>query len=222
MLSGVNNNQPSFQGMYILKGKAKTVDRVSQLISERCFDEIRVIHNRIRNQLTGEQIPEYVREFTDYNTLNLVPIYSENQPMVHKLIATNEHVPNICNWYEIMNPYEKDQLLVKIEEVRVIQTPNGTRVEGDIGGIIKGLQAKIQKIQQKMAPYLEAERAAQNGNMDKLSDFLIDSMQQIKQRLQEVRDLATVPYDEPKVLKAKEVINAIKENRFDFVTGEIH
>lgn len=222
MLSGVNNNQPSFQGMYILKGKAKTVDRASQLISERCFDEIRVIHNRIRNQLTGEGIPEYVREFTDYNTLNLVPIYSENQPMVHKLIATNEHVPNICNWYEIMNPYEKDQLLVKMEEVRVIQTPNGTRVEGDIGGIIKGLQAKIQKIQQKMAPYLEAERAAQNGNMDKLSDFLIDCMQQIKQRLQEVRDLATVPYDEPKVLKAKEVINAIKENRFNFVTGEIH
>ena len=42
--------------------------------------------------------------------------------------------------------------------------------------------------------YMEAEREALNGNMDKMSDFLINAMKTVKQRLQEVRDLSTVPY----------------------------
>ena len=220
MLSSVNNNQPSFQGMYIIKGNAKNVEAAHRMIIDRCggkFAELREATAKI----LGKPVQKSYSGFKDVETLNLVPIYSENQPHVHQLISTNEHVPNIENWNLTMNPPQRDPLDEMMKQVSVFQTPYGPRVEGNIRGIINGLQAKIKMIEEKMAPYKEAERTAQKGNMDKMSDFLIDCMQQIKQRLQEIRDLATVPYDEPKILNAKDVINAIKENRFNFITGEI-
>ena len=220
MISNVNNNQPSFQGMYVLKGKAKTVRIAKEMIIDRCGGCFQIGRENMA-KILGKEVQKPYVGFNDIETLNLVPIYSDSQSLVHQLVATNEHVPNVVNWYKTMLSGEKDPLVKKIEQVKVFKTPNGTIVEGDIGGIIKGLQAKMKMVSEKIAPYQEAERAAQNGNMDKMSDFLIDAMQQVKQRLQEVRDLATVPYSEPKVLKAKEVIDAIKNGRFDFITGEI-
>lgn len=221
MLSSVNNNQPSFQGMYVIKGSAKGVDKASEMIYERCGSESKKLLDRIDAQFFGKKQPDYVEGFENINTLYLAPVYGKNQPQVHKLFATNEHVPNICNWYMTMLPHEKDPVAEKMKAVKIHKTPYGTFVEGDIRGIINGLKGKIQKIVEEIAPYREAEDAAKRGDMDKMSDFLIEYMKKIKQRMQEVRELATVPYEEPKVLNAKEVIAAIRDGRFDFVTGEI-
>ena len=221
MLSGVNNNQPSFQGMYILKGKAKTVNKAHRMIIDNCGGKYAELREFVANYCgkTVEEKP-YVG-FNNIESLNLVNIYSDNQPMVHKLIATNEHVPNIVNWNLTMLPPQEDIMVELMEEPKAFMSPCGTNVDEKGRGLLNHLYSQIKMLHEEMAPYIEAERAAQRGNMDKISDFLIDSMQQLKQRLQEVRDLATVPYSEPKVLIAKDVINAIKENRFNFITGEI-
>ena len=190
------------------------------MITDRCGGKFAEL-SEFSAEILGKAKQKPYLGFNDVATLNLIPIYSEHQPQVHQLVSTNEHVQNIVNWYSTMNPPQRDPLDEMMRQVKVFKTPNGTIVEGDIVGIIKCLQAKIKTIEYKMAPYKEAERAAQNGNMDKMSNFLIDAMQQVKQRLQEVCDLATVPYSEPKVLEAKEVIDAIKNGRFNFITGEI-
>ena len=54
-----------------------------------------------------------------------------------------------------------------------------------------------------------------------MSDFLIDSYLQAKERLQRFKETATVAMGEIKELNVSEVLKAIKENKFNFITGEI-
>ena len=46
-------------------------------------------------------------------------------------------------------------------------------------------------------------------------------MRKIKQKLSDVRNLAVVPYGKLNVLNVEDVLKAIKEHKFNFITGEI-
>lgn len=216
MLSRINNNQPAFKGMYIIKGKAKNVKNAAELIYNKCGSELNRTYDRMKHNNVS-----YFPILDEVRVLNLTDMYDENQPMAHVLIATNEHTPNIDNWRKTMTPPMRDKLKEKLEELTIERTPFGVIISGDIYGIAQEIQTRIRQFQEKAALYIEAKEAAKRGNDDLMCDFLIDSMMKMKQRLQEIRNLATVPYDNPEIIKATEVLKAIKEEKFNFITGEI-
>ena len=216
MLSSINNNQTTFQGMYIIKGKAKNVQKAAESIYNHCGSEI----NRAYNQMKNINV-SYFPHLEEVKVLNLTDIYDENQPMVHTLIATNEHSKNIDNWRRTMIPPMRDKLKEKLEEMTVEKTPFGLIISGDIRCIAEEIQKRIQQFNEKMGPYHKAQEASKRGNNDLMYDFIIDRMMEVKQKLQEIRDLATVPYDDPKTIKAKDILKAIEEQKFNFITGEI-
>ena len=216
MLSRVNSTQPSFNGMYIIKGKANRVEAAKDLIIETCDTAV----NTMISNLEGRN-SRFYKNFDRVAVLDLNEIFTKNQPEVHTLIATNEHVSNIVNYRLTMELPEPDDLEEKIQNLKIQRTPFGVIVQGDIFGIQQGIREKIQELQAKIAPYLEAEKEAKRGNMDLMADFLIDNMRKIKQKLSDVRNLAVVPYGKLNVLNVEDVLKAIKEHKFNFITGEI-
>ena len=64
MSSNVNNNQPSFHGMYILKGSAKSVRAASEMIKDRCGGEYAKIREHTTKFL-GETKSEKQRLLLD-------------------------------------------------------------------------------------------------------------------------------------------------------------
>ena len=127
------------------------------------------------------------------------------------LIATNEHYTNVINWNKKYLPSQQTTLM---KSPYVGQPVNWREM-------IRITEEKIAEIQQKMAPYKHAKECEKNGNNDPMSDFLIDSYLQAKERLQQFKETATVAMDEIKELDVCEVLQAIKEKRFNFITGEM-
>ena len=116
----------------------------------------------------------------------------KNAPETRLLIATNEHCENVCNWHNTMHGWGS-----------VPQQVTDRLVDADL------------------KEYVEAREKLKQGDVDPMIDIAAKNIESAKRRLQEVRDLATVPCGEIKELNANDVINAIKEKRFDFITGEI-
>lgn len=116
----------------------------------------------------------------------------KNAPETRLLIATNEHCENICNWHNTMHGW--------------IPTPQPV--------IDRLVNADLKE-------YADAREKLKRGDVDPMIDITAKNIESAKRRLQEVKDLATVPCGDIKELEAKEVIKAIKGKKFDFITGEI-
>ena len=201
----MSQNQPNFKGVYIIKGVCKDVEKAEEIIRRKCGDEFNRMFNKGRN---------FFPNFNKYTTLNLTDIFDSNQKNVKCLIATNEHYPNVINYNKKYISPNKPPM----PEAPYAHQPLSRDV---IIENINFLQKRMAEIQQKMAPFKHAEECEKYGNNDPMSNFLIDSYLQAKERLQRFKETATVPMDEIKELNAKEVLTAIKEKKFNFINGEI-
>ena len=206
MFLSINNNQPSFQGAYIIKGVAQDVKKAKELIYKRCGDDVNKLFHPERHYANG---------FEECNYTFLTPIFDDAQPNVKAFIGTNEHSVNATNWYQKHLKPKKSLF------ARPMGVPRRNMSRMELMAMIEETTKIINELQEKIAPFKRAQEALEHNDRDPMNDFLIDSYLQAKQRLAEIKEAATVAMDEIKELDALEVIKAIKERRFNFITGEI-
>jgi hypothetical protein len=201
----ISQNQPNFKGVYILKGISKDVAKAEEIIDRKCGDEFNRMFHKGRKFFPG---------FNKCTTINLTDRFDSNQKNVKCLFATNEHYPNVIN-------YNKKYISPNIHLMPAAPYAHEPLSRDVIIENINFLQNRISEIQQKRAPFKHAYECEKYGNNDPMSDFLIDSYMQAKERLLRFKETATVAMGEIKELNVSEVLKAIKENRFNFITGEI-
>ncbi len=150
---------------------------------------------RKAESLIMEKCGHYIN-FHDYDYVNLQPIFSKNQQNVKYLITTNKHCKNAESWRKI---YESDKS--KRTELSVLE--------------------RVVTCVKKMNPYFYAQEEMDRNNNAPMEKMLNNLAKKAERTLKQVKKCAVEPMGDVKVLDAKEVIKAIRNKRFNFITGVI-
>lgn len=202
--------QPNFQGMYVLRGVAKDVESATFLINEKCGEKF--------NRLFFPNRP-YFPGFYEMNHLNLQTFYSDNQQNFKRLIATNEHVPNIANWYQNYRPIKK--ITHTERELSNLTQTEEIMDQYRLNQMLRLIQRVREEQSEKKAIYRQAKKQKKLNNPEPMADLLIDLHLQAKKTLQQVKKCVVVPIEEIAELDVKTVLEAITKRRFNFITGVI-
>lgn len=211
-ITAYQNPRQNFKGAYVLNGFDGDIVIAVGLIADKCDDE----YNRTEH-------PDWhlYPGFNDFYTRYLHETYNDDtQPNVYKIIFTNEHIKNVKIWREKYGYQPRPPVIINATGPKgcVMDPIAGPRPETFVDvvhGIMKEIHEKI------YAPYIRAKEAFERGIKEPWYNLLIDLDQDAKRTLQQYIDCAVVPMEDVKVLDAKEVIKAIRNNKFNFITGVI-
>lgn len=202
-----NSTSPNFKGIYIIKGPAYKVEKASDMIRRACNNtavhELLALEANLSGK-TYEAPKQVLRYFTDCLYCYLTNVYDTLQPLVQNLIATNEDTEIISEYLgksfedsetgEILNAEEAQALLYEI----------------------------IEKQEEGMDKYESAKEACYRGDSSALADIVVKSQIDAKNNLKEALAPYEIPTSEVPVINAENIIEAINEERFDYINGHIY
>ena len=148
-------------------------------------------------------IREACGDFCEFQSINLQKVFSDNQSDVREFIATKDHCKNAKNWF------------TKYVSPALLSVDRATRCSMNFA------IRQRNKLAAKSINYFEAEEAMINGDEKPMKDFLRGKELEAQRTLQQIKDLATVPMGKIEELDARQVLTAIADNRFDFISGII-
>ncbi|MBE7711244.1 MAG: hypothetical protein E7Z92_03790 [Cyanobacteria bacterium SIG31] len=206
----VNNSiNPSFKGLYIIKGTGKKVARATSLICEKCSDPVMQEILREQAKIVGVK----------YNPQNIIPnflgvtyhaltgYFDEKQPLVKNIIATNEHTP-IVDEYQIKEG--NFQFLNDIEDFN----------EAELEMMKNCFINELHKFQRDLYNYETAQKECfEKGNSSLLTKFIINKAIEAKKILNKMLIPHKINPAEIKTLDADTVLDAIYQDKFNCIDG---
>jgi len=211
----INNTNLSvnFKGMYIVKGSNKDIETISNAI------ELKANVNANK----WYSIPKK-DALQDYDELHLVPDTKFTNSIVERLFFTNKHCSNFKNYcyYNNIN----DIMELDMNEIcsAAKESGNITKTLRKVSSISNQQKLNIQEVMNRDEFVM---RKLENGNIsiDKYLDFFSTVRDYFvnysRKTIDEIKKVASVPFNEVAVLDAKDVLKAVKNDSFDFVNGRI-
>jgi len=202
-----NSTSPNFKGIYIVKGTARNVERASDMIRRACnstaVHELLAFEANLSGK-TYEAPKQVLRDFTDCLYCYLTNVYDTLQPLVQNLIATNEDTEIISEYLGKSFEDSETGEILNAEEVQAL------------------LYETIEKQEEGMDKYESAKEACYRGDSSALADIVVKSQIEAKNNLKEALAPYEIPTSEVPVLNAENIIEAIDEERFDYINGHIY
>ena len=197
----------SFKGLYIIKGTGREVNTVISKINKKCSNKNTACKIGDKIEKTSES-NNTIKDFKKCYTEKLTGIYGDKQPIAHVLIATNDDIKIIENYYSKLLGISLDTNMEEMDEVHLTIFKN--RVNKFFKTNLNNF-VEYQKAQKK---------CIEHGDASSLASFTIKQVVQAKKKLAEILSLGQIK-DDVKTLRANEVLEAINNNSFDFNTGII-
>ena len=200
----VNNYSPAFKGIYVVEGTGKEVKEFEEMIRE---------HYEF-----SQQVPENINmedRISNRKFLSISGLYGDEQPCAKLLVTTNEDCHVIWSWDRKYNkpircphvsspfidsPYKR-QKQKKLEQEQMSE-------------IIAYTKKMISECNDKMAEYNYAMRDGE----DALLDFIEKINKESATILEQLKEFTPKKI---KIFKFKDLMQAIKEDRFNIATGKM-
>ncbi len=207
----VNNlTSNSFRGLYIVKGSGKEVTEVVTKICKKTSNPS--IRNFVQfiesNQGLKGEAEKTIDNFKNCNIDILTGVYSAKQPLVQALVATNDDVAILENYYSNLYGVNAGTNFDELDEVHMT--------------IFKNRVAKIlKKNAEKFVEYDEAYKKFLNtGEAYSLSNFILKQAINAKKKLAEILSPFNIKEENLSSLNASKVLQAIKADGFDYINGK--
>lgn len=189
----VNSISPSFRALYMVEGTGREVINYG--------DDIKTQYELSNSLPDCIEMDDYIK---DFDLLYLTGLYGEEQSYAKLLVATNEDCDAISNW---------DDKYVKPYKVSDIVDPDKGINWGKLGEL---LQYASQKYEEHANAVAEYEYSLRDDNA--LLDFIAKNNTKASELLQQIKEFTSKTIQ---TFKFKDVMEAIKEGRFNIATGEM-
>ena len=199
------NNGPNFNGLYIVKGTNKRVDKVTMMIRSVCNN------SQVQDTLAFEAEAngmnyiaplKLLKNFTDCAYHYLTGAYGVLQPLTQNLIATNEHADIIKDFMLRKTlDFGSEPLSIKMLEEKILDLLLGSEEENEA--------------------YEYAKEQCDKGNAKPLADFVVQSQIKAKKCLNEILEPCGYSASDIKVLNVDDVLESMEKGQFNPVTGAL-
>lgn len=189
----------SFKGLYIIKGTGREVSEAMAKISKKS-----------QNNVSKEVLKEKTHlDLKGCYTEMLTGIFGKKQPLAQILVATNDDVQIIENYYSKLFGIDLNTNIDELDEVHATIFRN--RVE-----------KFFKKNLENFVEYNQAQKkCTEQGDASSLSSFIVKQAVQAKKKLTELLTPYGINESNIKTLNATNVLEAIENESFDYVNGNI-
>ena len=188
----------SFKGLYIVKGNGR--------------DIAKVISNIHKNAIPSETVKESgakLKPLKGYTIDLLTGLYGEKQPLAQILIATENDVQLVDNYYIKLFGKSPKEDSEELDDVHL------TIFQNRIDKFFK-------KNLENLVEYNRAqEKFIDKGDASSLSSFILKQAIQAKKKLVEILAPYSLKGEDLPTLRAENVLNAMENDSFDYVNGSV-
>lgn len=189
----------SFKGLYIIKGTGREVSEAMAKISKKN-------HNNVLKEVLKENTHS---DLKGCYTEMLTGIFGKKQPLTQTLVATNDDVQIIDNYYSKLFGIDLNTNIEDLDEVHATIFRN--RVD-----------KFFKKNLENFVEYHQAQKkCTEHGDASSLSSFILKQAVQAKKKLIEILTPYGIKESSIKTLNATNVLEAIENETFDYVNGII-
>lgn len=184
----------SFKGAVVVKGSVKEIRNVEGYYDEAFFA------NDVFSK--GYDLRRNPKVFEGFEAFSLTGIYDRDQKYAEHLFVTNKDVDTLVKYHMLKDEMQKRKYNKELQTNK-----------SSLDMMISTLQHLIE-IERKREPYLNS---LQNQNSH--NNFLIDLYKKSQKTLAEIfgeKDALNIPR-----MKAEEILDAIKNKKWDFVNCKI-